>query len=237
MRINRYLASSGVASRRAAESLVLAGRVAVNGATVQDLATTVKPGVDRVEVDGKAVAPPKAFTYWMLHKPAGVLTTAKDPQGRDTVMGLLPASPRVFPVGRLDQDTSGLLLLTNDGSLSHRVLHPKYHVEKEYWAWVEGGPEDKALNRLRRGVRLEDGKTAPARVDVLEQQRNRSLLMIVITEGRNRQVRRMLDAVGHPVVTLHRARLGPLTLDGLAEGRFRDVSRQEIRALRREVEA
>ena len=235
MRINRYLAQSGVASRRGAESLVLEGRVAVNGKVVRELATTVRPEADTVEVDGREVSPPQNFTYWMFHKPAGVVTTAKDPQGRPTVVSYLPKSPRVFPVGRLDQDTSGLLLLTNDGGLSHRLLHPKYHVEKEYLAWVEGAMSDRAVSLLRTGIDLDDGKTAPARAEILERTQPRTRVLVAIREGRNRQVRRMFEAVGHPVIELHRTRFGPLTLEGLAEGSFRELGRSETRALRRAV--
>jgi 23S rRNA pseudouridine2605 synthase len=165
--------------------------------------------------------------YYLLHKPAGVITTATDTHGRDTVLELVPAEPRVFPVGRLDMDTEGLLLLTNDGELAHRLTHPSFGVDKEYLAHVEGTPNGAALNRLRKGVELEDGMTAPATVAALDD----SLLRIVIHEGRNRQVRRMCEAVGHPVIRLVRTRIGPLTDTELKAGEWRGLTPDEVRAV------
>jgi pseudouridine synthase len=225
VRLNAYLARSGVASRRKADELVKAGRVLVNGETGQ-LNTFVEAG-DRVEVDGRIVTPQR-LAYVVLHKPAGVVTTASDPQGRPTVVGLVQHESRVVPVGRLDADTTGVLLLTNDGELAHRLAHPKYEVEKVYEAEVEGDPSDEALRRLAEGVELEDGRTAPARVRRL----GRGRVELSIHEGRNRQVRRMLEAVGHPVHRLHRSRYAGLTVNGLERGEWRELAAAEVAALR-----
>ena len=225
MRLNAYLARAGIASRRKADELIKAGRVTVNGEAGQ-LNTFVEPA-DRVEVDGRAVAPQR-LGYVLLHKPAGVVTTASDPQGRLTVVDLVQHESRVVPVGRLDADTTGALLLTNDGELAHRLAHPKYEVEKVYEADVEGEPSDDALLRLTDGVELEDGRTAPARVRPL----GPSLVELAIHEGRNRQVKRMLEAVGHPVLRLHRSRYAGLTVEGLEPGEWRELSADEVASLR-----
>jgi pseudouridine synthase len=225
MRLNAYLARAGVTSRRKADDLIKAGRVTVNGERGQ-LNTFVEPG-DRVEVDGRPVERQR-LAYVLLHKPAGVVTTASDPQGRPTVVGLVEHESRIVPVGRLDADTTGVLLLTNDGELAHRLAHPKYEVEKVYEAEVEGEPSDEVLRRLETGVELEDGVTAPARVRRLAPSR----VELSIHEGRNRQVRRMLEAVGHPVRRLHRSRYAGLTADGLEPGRWRELTADEVTALR-----
>lgn len=228
MRLNQFLARAGVASRRGADELIRAGRVRVNGA-VGELATAVS-GRDVVEVDGRRVVQ-QELAYVLLHKPAGVVTTARDPQGRPTVVSLVPADPRVVPVGRLDVDTTGALLLTNDGQLAHRLAHPRYGVEKEYVADVEGRPSAATVRRLARGIELDDGPTAPARVRALTSSR----LELVLHEGRNRQVRRMCDAVGHPVRRLHRAGYAGLDLHRLQPGAWRSLTRQEVAGLRRLV--
>jgi 23S rRNA pseudouridine2605 synthase len=225
VRLNAYLARAGIASRRKADELIKAGRVTVNGETGQ-LNTFVEPR-DRVEVDGRPVAQ-QALAYVLLHKPAGVVTTASDPQGRPTVVGLVEHESRVVPVGRLDADTTGVLLLTNDGELAHRLAHPKYEVEKVYEAEVEGEPGEETLQRLAGGVKLEDGPTAPARARRLGPSR----VELSIHEGRNRQVKRMLEAVGHPVVRLHRSRYAGLTVEGLEPGQWRELTADEIAALR-----
>jgi 23S rRNA pseudouridine2605 synthase len=225
VRLNAYLARAGVASRRKADELIKAGRVRVNGERGQ-LNTFVERG-DRVEVDGEEVAPQR-LTYVLLHKPAGVVTTASDPQGRPTVVELVEHEVRVVPVGRLDVETTGALLLTNDGELAHRLAHPKYEVEKVYEAEVEGEPSDEALRRLAEGVELEDGLTAPAEVRRL----GPSLVELSIHEGRNRQVRRMLEAVGHPVRRLHRSRYAGLTVEELASGEWRELAQEAVRVLR-----
>jgi 23S rRNA pseudouridine2605 synthase len=225
MRLNAYLARAGVASRRGAEELIRSGRVRVNG-EVAGLVTFVEPR-DTVEVDGSPIEP-EPLTYVLLHKPAGVVTTARDPQGRPTVVGLVGHERRVVPVGRLDADTTGALLLTNDGPLAHRLMHPRYEVDKVYEAEVEGEPADETLGLLTDGIELDDGRTAPARVRRLAP----SLVELTIHEGRKHQVKRMLQAVGHPVRRLHRKVYAGLTLDGLAPGEWRELSSDEIKRLR-----
>jgi 23S rRNA pseudouridine2605 synthase len=227
-RLQKILAQAGFGSRRLCEELIADGRVAVNG-EVAELGRRVDPEHDRVEVDGVAIGVRPGLVHYLLNKPRGVVTTASDPQGRRTVVDLVPAEPRVFPVGRLDADTEGLLLLTNDGDLTHRLTHPSFGVEKEYVAEVEGKPSRLALRRLREGVELDDGVTAPARVALVEP----NVVRIVIHEGRNRQVRRMCDAVGHPVVRLVRTRIGPLRDPGLRPGTWRPLEVDEVRALER----
>ncbi len=226
MRLNAYLARAGVASRRGADELIKAGRVTVNGEPGQ--LNTFVQSRDRVAVDGEPVALQK-LTYLLLHKPAGVVTTARDPQRRPTVVELVPAEPRVVPVGRLDAYTTGALLLTNDGQLAHRLAHPRYGVEKTYEATVEGKPDDVALQALRDGIELDDGPTAPARVRRLGPNR----IELTIHEGRNHQVRRMLEAVGHPVTRLHRSAYAGLTLEGLEPGQWRELEPSEVDQLRR----
>ena len=226
MRLNAYLARAGVASRRKADELIKAGRVHVNGEPGR-LDTFVEAS-DRVEIDGREVAPQR-LAHLLLFKPAGVVTTAADPQGRTTVVDLVPGEPRVVPVGRLDVDTTGALLLTNDGQLAHRLAHPRYGVEKVYEVDVEGDPGDAVLVALREGVDLEDGRTAPARARLLGPGR----LELAIHEGRNRQVKRMLEAVGHPVRRLHRSGYAGLTLGGLEPGAWRRLEPSEVERLRR----
>lgn len=225
VRLNAYLARAGVASRRGADELIKAGRVRVNGEPGQ--LNTFVGAADRVEVDGRELAPQR-LAVLLLHKPPGVVTTARDPHGRPTVVGLVPAEPRVVPVGRLDADTTGALLLTNDGPLAHRLAHPRYGVEKTYEADVEGDPSEEALQRLRDGVELEDGRTAPARARRIGPGR----VELVLHEGRKHQVKRMLAEVGHPVVRLHRSAYAGLTLDGLEPGAWRELEPDEVRSLR-----
>jgi 23S rRNA pseudouridine2605 synthase len=225
MRLNAFLARAGVASRRRADELIKAGRVTVNGEPGQ--LNTVVGARDRVEVDGREVARQR-LRYVLLHKPAGVVTTARDPQGRPTVVELVPDEPRVVPVGRLDADTTGALLLTNDGQLAHRLAHPRYGVDKTYAADVEDDPDENALRQLRDGVELEDGPTAPARARRLGPGR----VELVLHEGRNHQVKRMLAAVGHPVTRLHRSAYAGLTLEGLEPGACRELEPSEIDRLR-----
>jgi 23S rRNA pseudouridine2605 synthase len=225
VRLNAYLARAGVASRRRADELIKAGRVLVNGEPGQ--LNTFVGANDTVEVDGSPVAPQR-LAYLLLHKPAGVVTTARDPQGRPTVVELVPSEPRVVPVGRLDADTTGALLLTNDGELAHRLAHPRYEVEKVYEAEVAGPPDEGVLERLREGIELDDGRTAPAEA----RQIRPGVVELAIHEGRKHQVKRMLEAVGHPVSRLHRSRYGGLTLDGLAPGEWRELSEEEVERLR-----
>jgi 23S rRNA pseudouridine2605 synthase len=228
MRLNAYLARAGVASRRGADELIEAGRVSVNGAR-GELNTFVERG-DEVRVDGAPVAPQR-LRHVLLHKPRGTITTARDPQGRSTVVDLVGGDVRVVPVGRLDRDTSGVLLLTNDGALAHRLAHPRYEVEKVYVADVDGEPDDAVVRVLAAGVELEDGRTAPARVRRLGPSR----LELGLHEGRNRQVRRMLEAVGHPVARLRRTRYAGLGTGRLRPGEHRELTRAEVASLRRLV--
>jgi 23S rRNA pseudouridine2605 synthase len=226
VRLNAYLARAGVASRRGSDELIKAGRVLVNGEPGQ--LNTFVEGTDRVEVDGREVAK-QPIAHVLLYKPAGVVSTARDPQGRPTVVELVPNASRVVPVGRLDADTTGALLLTNDGQLAHRLAHPSYGVEKVYVAEVGGKPGDAVLQKLRDGVELDDGVTSPAQVRRL----GPNTLELTIHEGRNRQVRRMLEAVGHPVRSLHRSTYAGLTLEGLEPGRWRELEPSEVERLRR----
>jgi 23S rRNA pseudouridine2605 synthase len=226
MRLNAYLARAGVASRRGADELIKAGRVRVNGEP--GLLNTFVEAGDVVEVDGSRVEQ-QQLAYVLLHKPAGVVTTASDPHGRPTVVGLVDHPVRVVPVGRLDADTTGALLLTNDGPLAHRLAHPRYGVEKVYEADVEGEPSDAALRLLREGVELDDDPTAPAGARRLGPSR----LELTLHEGRKHQVKRMCAAVGHPVTRLHRSRYAGLGLGGLAAGEWRELSPDEVAALRR----
>lgn len=265
VRLQKYLARAGVASRRASEELIVSGRVSVNGCVVTELGTKVDPQKDRVAVDGKLVKEAAAGVTIMLHKPAGCLTTMDDPQGRKTVADLIPQTryPGLYPIGRLDRDTTGVLLFSTDGELGHGLLHPRHHVKKTYWALVEGRPTKEEIAHLSHGVLLEDGMTAPAKVRILSaseakrahtqfvlprscthagvRQRNRSykgktsedcVVELVITEGRNHQVKRMLSAVGHPVIALHRQSFGACDLGDLERGQWRELTPEETDALK-----
>lgn len=266
MRLQKYLARAGLASRRACETIIVEGRVSVNGEVVTALGTKVGP-TDEVRVDGEVVEPLAQQMTLMLHKPAGYVTTMDDPQGRPCVAELVPVSehPSLYPIGRLDADTTGLLLFTTDGELGHGLLHPSHHVDKTYLAMVEGAPGPGALDRLRSGVELEDGPTAPASAELLSGaareeaaaaigigpqasgngrrhggKRSRdalasgtSYVRVRIHEGRKRQVRRMFEAIGHPVIALHRASFGPLVLGGTVRGEWRELTVDEVAALRR----
>jgi 23S rRNA pseudouridine2605 synthase len=225
MRLNAYLARAGVASRRGADELIKAGRVSVNGEPGR-LNTFVADG-DRVDLDGEPLVRQR-LAYLLLNKPAGVVTTARDPHGRPTVVELVPSDPRVVPVGRLDADTTGVLLLTNDGPLAHRLAHPRYEVEKVYEAEVEGRPDEATLERLRTGVVLDGGLTAPAAARLLGPSR----VELAIHEGRKHQVKRMLEAVGHPVRRLHRTRYAGLTVADLEPGEWRELKADELERLR-----
>ena len=228
MRLNAYLARAGVASRRGADELIKSGRVTVDGAP-GELNTFVE-AANVVRVDGREVGK-QALRHVLLNKPRGTIATARDPEGRPTVVDLVGGDVRVVPVGRLDRDTTGVLLLTNDGPLAHRLAHPRYGVEKTYVAEVQGEPGEEVLQRLAEGIDLDDGPTAPARVTLLTPSR----LELVLHEGRNRQVRRMLEAVGHPVVKLRRSRYAGVGPGRLRPGDWRDLTRDEVRRLRRLV--
>lgn len=225
-RLQKVLARLGFGSRRVCEDLIAEGRVTVNG-DVAVLGRRVDVDGDDVAVDGAPVGIRPGRVHYLLNKPTGVITTADDPQGRPTVVEIVPSEPRVFPVGRLDADTEGLLLMTNDGDMTHRLTHPSFGVEKEYLASVEGTPSRGAIRQLREGVELDDGPTAKARVTAVDD----SLLRITIHEGRNRQVRRMCEAVGHPVTRLVRTRIGPIVDRRLKPGEWRALSRDEVRSL------
>jgi 23S rRNA pseudouridine2605 synthase len=229
MRLAKYLAHAGVASRRSAEKLIADGRVSVAGEVVTDPARDVREG-SRVALDGRPLAGSEPRVAYAVNKPVGVVSTARDTHGRPTVVALVPARGlRLYPVGRLDADSSGLILLTNDGELANRLTHPSFEVPKTYRARVGGGPVgDGELRRLREGVRLEDGTTAPARVRRV----GRGMLELTIHEGRNRQVRRMCDAVGHPVQELRRVAFGPLKLGDLAPSAHRKLDEAEVELLR-----
>jgi 23S rRNA pseudouridine2605 synthase len=236
-RLQRALARAGFGSRRTCEDLIVAGRVKVNG-TVATLGDKVAPDSDEVRLDGTAINLNPSVRYYALHKPAGVVTTMRDPQGRTDLRSLLPPADevRVFPVGRLDLDSEGLLLLTNDGALTERLTHPRYGVEKEYLAEVRGTPAPKHLGLIRRGVDLEDGVAKAKSVRILDARGGRGQLALVMTEGRKREVRRLLAAVGLPVTRLLRVRVGPITLGRLKPGALRELSADEILALSRAAE-
>lgn len=235
VRLQKFMAACGVASRRRCEELIAEGRVRVNGALVTEPGTRVTPGSDRVTLDGAPVEPRSSgLVYYMFHKPRGCVVTARDPQGRPTIYDFLDSIPeRVVPVGRLDLDSEGLLILTNDGELTHRLMHPRYGVEKEYHVLTEEPVDEEAVRALREGVEIEGGRTGPARVRVLSE--NRKRLSLTITEGRKRQVRQMIAAVGGHVVRLRRVREGRLKLGSLPPGQVRPLSRREVQQLRREV--
>jgi pseudouridine synthase len=234
-RLQKVLARAGVCSRRKAEELITAGRVAVNGQVVRQLGVKVDAARDSVEVDGEAIEL-ATREYWLLHKPVGVITTVDDPWGRPTARELIPTEGRVFPVGRLDADSSGLLLFTNDGELAYRLTHPSFEHQKEYHVLVEGRPSADDLRRLRRGVKIDGRPTAPAEVDVVGDSADGTWLRVVLHEGRKRQVRRMMAAVQHPVLRLVRVRVGPITLGDLQPGEARRLTPDERLSLRRLVE-
>ena len=229
-RLLKVLSRVGFGSRRVCEALILEGKVKVNGQEAQ-LGCRVEIETDLVTVDGAPIGVRPDVVYYLLNKPAGVVTTADDPQGRPTVVEIVPSDPRVFPVGRLDSDTEGLLILTNNGELTHRLTHPSFGVEKEYVAVVEGNPSRSSLRLLREGVDLEDGKTSPAKVALIEE----GTIRLTIHEGRNRQVRRMCSTVGHQVKRLIRTRIGPLSDRSLSPGEWRELTMTEIRSLERAV--
>ncbi|MBM7564444.1 pseudouridine synthase [Paenibacillus sacheonensis] len=233
-RLQKILAQAGVASRRKCEELILAGKVQVNEETVTTLGAKADPAVDVISVNGRVIRG-ESKLYLMLHKPKGVITSASDPQGRKIVSDYLPGiKERVYPVGRLDYDTEGLLLLTNDGEFANLLTHPSHHVPKTYWATVKGVPHGTSLEKLKQGILLEDGMTAPAEVEYhdVNTEKNQATITITIYEGRNRQVRRMFDAINHPVILLRRVRFGELGLHGLARGKFRHLTPREVQDLR-----
>ena len=240
VRLNKLLSALGVASRRAADTLITQGRVEVNGRVVTELGTKVDPIATSIRVDGRRMQSMPDKRYLLVYKPRGVVSTRSDPQRRPTVIDLIADSGvrgYFYPVGRLDFDSEGLIILTNDGTFAERVAHPRYELERTYEAQVEGVPDDRDLERLRRGVPIEGRRTAPADVRLLRVVHGRagsqSVIELVLKEGRNRQVRRMCDAIAHPVVTLRRTRIGTISAKGLRPGAWRDLTPAEVRALTR----
>ncbi len=233
-RVQKILAASGLGSRRACEELIAQGRVSVDGRTVT-LGAKADPREQVIAVDGERVPVNPELVYLLLNKPRDVVTTADDPQGRPKVTDLVPASPRVYPVGRLDRDTEGLLLLTNDGELSHRLAHPRYEIEKTYLAKVRGPVKRRAMRALREGVELDDGLAVARSVREMGESGERVLLELTISEGRKREVRRMLAAVGHPVERLARVRIGPISLGDISPGKYRPLNNAEVRELYKAV--
>jgi len=234
-RLQKVMAAAGIASRRKCENLILEGKVKVNGNVVNELGFKVRPAKDVIEVDGKVISFPEKV-YLILNKPAGYLTTVSDSFNRPTVMDLIKEEIRVFPVGRLDYDTEGLLIFTNAGELAHRLMHPGFKLKKTYVAEVKGCPDDESLDRLRSGIKLEDGITYPAGVKLIKKGEKSSTVTITISEGRKRQVRRMFEAIGCDVVKLKRTKYGPLTLKGLKLGKYRHLSDLEIKSLMEAVD-
>ena len=233
VRLNKYIAQAGITSRRHADTLIKYGKVRINGKVVRELGTLVKPG-DKVDVSGTPIKPVEETIYIVLHKPVGVMTTMRDPQGRRTVAELIPKKiPRIVPVGRLDYDTAGVLLMTNDGELANQLLHPKFGVDKTYRATISGRLSPENVEALHLGVNLEQYKASGAKVRVVSVRAGYSVVDITIHEGRNRQVREMFEALGHPVQTLVRMRFGPISLGDLGVGRTRELTAKELAGLRR----
>lgn len=233
-RLQKVIAHAGIASRRDAEEIITAGRVTVNGKVATELGTKIDPRRDRVAVDGKVVRAEK-FVYILLNKPKGVVTTLEDPRGRKTVADIVAKIPeRIYPVGRLDYNTEGLLIMTNDGDITHALTHPSHEIAKTYLAKVEGFPPEEKLDKLRVGIKLEDGVTAPAKINIVDIDREKKLttLEIIIYEGKNRQIRRMCEAIGHPVKNLKRIQYAFLTLEGLRRGQYRQLLPQEVEELK-----
>lgn len=234
-RLQKVIAQAGVASRRDAEDLIKAGRVTVNGKTVTELGSKIEPKRDRVSVDGKPLKAEK-YVYILLNKPKGVITTLEDPRGRKTVADLVAAIPeRVYPVGRLDYNTEGLLIMTNDGDLTYALTHPSHEIAKTYLAKVHGYPPEEKLDKLRAGIKLEDGITAPAKINIvaIDQEKQLTTLEITIYEGKNRQIRRMCEAIGFPVKNLKRVKFAFLTLEGIRRGQYRQLLAGEVEELKR----
>jgi 23S rRNA pseudouridine2605 synthase len=237
-RLQKILSAAGIASRRLSEELIAQGRVSVNGKTVTELGTKADPAVDEIKVDGRRIKTEQRRRYILLNKPRGYITTRSDPQGRPTVMDLMKAVKEyIYPVGRLDYDSEGLLLLTNDGELAARLTHPRHEVEKVYEARVKGVPDDRTVERLSRGVVIEGRRTAPAKIRVSEPiskaSGEQTIVELSIHEGRQRQVRKMFDAVGHPVVRLKRVRIGPIEDPDMPPGHWRELTPQEIGRLQK----
>ena len=231
IRLQKVLANAGVASRRTCEILIAEGRVEVNGRPVLEPGTRVDPERDTIRVDGSRIPPPRRHVYIVLNKPRGVISTMDDPEGRETLTDYVPSKPRLFHVGRLDTDTEGLLILTNDGDFTHRMTHPKFEVQKTYLVEVEGFTDNKTLKTLGKGLRLDDGPIKPDKVKLVSRTDTKSLLQITLHSGRNRIVRRMMDSIGHPVRRLSRISIGPVKLGQLQVGQTRELTSAELGAL------
>lgn len=239
-RLQKILANAGVASRRKCEELIKAGKVQVNDEVVTTLGVKADPSVDVITVNGKAISVSSDKIVLAFYKPKGVITSTSDPEGRKTVMDFIKGvGARVYPIGRLDYDTEGLLLLTNDGELANMLMHPRHHVEKTYHATVKGIPHGDKLEQLKKGIKLEDGFTQPAAVEYhdVDLERNIATISMTIHEGRNRQVRRMFEAIGHPVIKLKRVKFGNITLQGIARGKHRVLTKSEVNELRMEMKS
>jgi 23S rRNA pseudouridine2605 synthase len=231
IRINRYLSMCGVASRRKADEMVLEGKVEINRTIVRDLGTKIDPQRDKVYINGKQIVQVHDFVYLVMNKPKDTITTLSDERGRTTVMSLVRSKHRVYPVGRLDRNTTGVLLFTNDGEFANRLMHPKFEIQKSYLVTCETAVKSEHVEQLRKGMRIEDGKTAPAEVYVMPHGKGKEI-GIIIHEGRNRQVRKMFEALGYEVKKLDRVAYGPVTKEGLARGATRSLTRPEVRKLR-----
>lgn len=237
IRLQKVIAQAGLASRRAAEEMIRQGRVKVNGVVVYELGTRVDPDRNEILVDGQPIAGSSEKVYLLFYKPKNCVTTLNDPQGRKTIMDFMAdLTVRVFPVGRLDYDAEGLLVITNDGALGHRLQHPSFEVTKTYEVKIAGHPTEKALNELRWGIQLDEGRTAPAQVEMLRLLPHKAWIKIVMYQGWYRQIKRMCDAVGHPVLKIKRTRYGPLKVGRLTPGSYRILSRKEIQELFRTVQ-
>jgi 23S rRNA pseudouridine2605 synthase len=231
-RLQKYLAECGIASRRKCEQLILDGKIKVNGTVIKNLGIKIDPDKDIVEYDGRVVAKVQHNIYIMLNKPTGFITTVKDQFGRPSVLDIIKIKDRIYPVGRLDCDTSGLLLLTNDGDIANKLMHPKHEIDKVYIAKIRGIPDDKDLDRFRNGLLLDNRLTAKAKIEILKKINNDALVKIVIHEGRNRQIRRMCELIGHPVMTLKRIKIGDLELGNLKVRQWRYLSGEEVQYLK-----
>ncbi|QUI23089.1 rRNA pseudouridine synthase [Vallitalea pronyensis] len=233
IRLQKYLADAGIASRRKSEILIQEGMVTVNGRTVKALGTKINPQKDIIKYEGKVIKQNTRHVYFMLNKPTGYITTVSDEKGRKTVMDLIDYPTRLYPIGRLDYNTSGLLLLTNDGDLTYRLTHPKHEVEKKYLVTIKGVPTEKQLGELRKGVNLGVYKTSRSKIRVVDAKEGLTTLQVCIHEGKNRQVRRMFEHIGFTVTKLKRTAIGRLTLSGLKHGKYRPLTKEEIHYLRK----
>lgn len=233
IRLQKYLADAGIASRRKSELLIQEGKVSVNGRIVKELGTKIKPQHDVIKYEGKVIKQKTHHVYMMLNKPTGYITTVSDEKGRKTVLDLIDYPSRLYPIGRLDYNTSGLLLLTNDGDLTYRLTHPKHEVEKKYLVTVKGVPTERQLNELRKGADLGEYKTSHAKIKIIETRDDHTTLQVNIHEGKNRQVRRMFEHIGYTVLKLKRTAIGKLTLSGLRHGKYRQLTKEEVSYLKK----